>query len=87
MSPLGADTEILSNGFGNQLSNLFFKSLIDIFNVLTRIERLKKVNEHFLNSSQSVNFEYLSMNLGLKVTSLPDSVVAVCIIKRKPDSI
>src|SRR3989338_4191612 len=46
-------------------SSLFFNSGMEIFKVFTLIERLRNDKEHALNSSQSVNEEYLSINLGL----------------------
>ena len=46
-----------------------FNSSIDIFKVLTLIDLLRKDKEIFLNSSQSLNLEYLSMNFGLNSIS------------------
>ncbi len=46
-------------------ASLFFISSTETFSVLTLIDFLRKDNEYFLNSSKSVNFEYLSMNASL----------------------
>ena len=40
--------------------------ILDIFMVLALIDLLRKDKEYFLNSSQSVNWEYLSIIAGLK---------------------